>query len=87
MSLVEQCQNGRLVGLDESTSSVPVTVTATAEETLFTQSTSGEVPESTGLVPSESVISASETSVFEASTVPSSDVTESSTQAPDDASS
>ena len=87
MSLVEQCQNGRLVGLDESTSSVPVTVTATAEETLFTQSTSGEVPESTGLVPSESAISASETSVSEASTAPSTDFTESSTQAPDDASS
>ncbi|RBR20342.1 uncharacterized protein FIESC28_05306 [Fusarium coffeatum] len=81
---VEQCQDGRLVGLDELTSSVPGTVTATAEETLFTQSESGELPESTGLVSSESVISESETSVFEASTAPSLDVTESSTQASDD---
>ncbi|KAJ4026244.1 hypothetical protein NW752_001183 [Fusarium irregulare] len=81
---VEQCQNGRLVGLDELMSSVPGTGTATVEESFSTQSTFGELPESTGLVPSESIISASQTSELEASLTPSSYVTDSSTQESDD---
>lgn len=87
MSSVEQCQDGRLVGLDELTSSGSGTVTATAEKTVSTQLTSGELPESTGLVPSESIISASQTSEIELSATRSSHFTESSTQGPGDASS
>ncbi|KAH7184597.1 uncharacterized protein B0J16DRAFT_383645 [Fusarium flagelliforme] len=75
---VELCQDGRLIGLDESTSTGSVTVTATADNSLSTQSTSGELLESTSLVPSESTISASQTSEFETS------VTESFAQGPDD---
>ncbi|WXC47940.1 hypothetical protein QX201_007656 [Fusarium graminearum] len=80
---VEQCQNGRLVGLGDLTSSGSGTVTATAENILSTQSTSGALPESTGLVSSDSISSAYQTSKFEASAT----VTESSTQGPGDASS
>ncbi|RFN44413.1 hypothetical protein FIE12Z_11349 [Fusarium flagelliforme] len=78
---VELCQDGRLIGLDDSTSTGSVTVTATADNSLSTQSTFGDLPESTSLVPSESTISASQTSEFETS------VTESFAQGPDDTSS
>jgi hypothetical protein len=87
VSSVERCQDGKLVGLDELTSSDSGTVTATTERSLSTQSTSGELPESTGLIPSELTISASQTSGFEASATRSSYVTESSTQEPGDTSS
>ncbi|KAJ4112147.1 hypothetical protein NW768_011726 [Fusarium equiseti] len=80
---VEQCQNGKLVGVDELTSSGPGTVTATAERSLSTESTSGELTESTGFVPSESNSSASQTSEFEVSVT----VSESSTLGRSDTSS
>ncbi|KAH6994677.1 hypothetical protein EDB82DRAFT_556961 [Fusarium venenatum] len=84
---VEQCQDGRLIDLDDLTSSVSGTAITTADQSLSTPSTFGELPESTDLVPSQSIILSSQTSEFEASATRLSHVIESSTQESGDASS
>ncbi|KAJ4250241.1 hypothetical protein NW762_012056 [Fusarium torreyae] len=83
---VEQCQNGRLIGVDGLTSSSSVTAVsevpntkgiATTEQSLSTQSSVGMLPALTDLEPSEWMSTASEKSELEASATPSSDSTES----------
>ncbi|KAL6915424.1 hypothetical protein FSST1_006919 [Fusarium sambucinum] len=81
---VDQCQNGRLIGLDELTSSVSGTAITTADQSLSTPSTFVELPESTDLAPSQSIIPSSQTSELEESTTNLSHVTESSTQETED---